>query len=63
MAYFSNCPESKQDDKTPQAGGRESPESVAERPPFDIRELERLPGPSADDPPYLDWWAVEGGGR
>lgn len=63
--FFSNHPDPGQDDKAPAAGRREGgSDPVAERPPFDTRELDRLPGPSADDPPYCDWWVVvDGDGR
>jgi len=27
--------------------------------PFDTRELERLPMPTDDDPPYRSWWALD----
>ena len=27
--------------------------------PFDTRELERLPMPTDQDPPYRSWWAVD----
>jgi hypothetical protein len=26
--------------------------------PFDTRELERLPMPTEQDPPYRSWWVV-----
>jgi hypothetical protein len=28
------------------------------RRPFDRSELEKLPPPRADDPPYRSWWVV-----
>jgi hypothetical protein len=28
------------------------------RRPFDPSELEKLPPPRADDPPYRSWWVV-----
>jgi hypothetical protein len=27
--------------------------------PFDTRELDRLPQPTDDDPPYRPWWVVD----
>lgn len=27
--------------------------------PFDTRELERLPMPTDQDPPYRSWWVVD----
>ncbi len=27
--------------------------------PFDTRELDTLPQPRDDDPPYRPWWVVE----
>jgi hypothetical protein len=31
--------------------------SVAQ--PFDLSELDRLPKPTDDDPPYRPWWVVD----
>jgi hypothetical protein len=28
------------------------------RRPFDMADLERLPSPRGDDPPYRSWWVV-----
>jgi len=28
--------------------------------PFDTSELDNLPAAQGDDPPYRDWWVVEG---
>jgi hypothetical protein len=30
------------------------------RQPFDTSDLDRLPGARHDDPPYRDWWVVDG---
>ncbi|MDC7786756.1 hypothetical protein PQJ75_08475 [Rhodoplanes sp. TEM] len=27
--------------------------------PFDTRELDKLPQPTDDDPPYRPWWVVD----
>ncbi|MFO1099164.1 MAG: hypothetical protein U1E81_13075 [Xanthobacteraceae bacterium] len=27
--------------------------------PFDLSELDRLPQPTEDDPPYRPWWVVD----
>lgn len=27
--------------------------------PFDLSELDRLPQPNDDDPPYRPWWVVD----
>lgn len=27
--------------------------------PFDLSELEKLPWPTDDDPPYRPWWVVD----
>jgi hypothetical protein len=27
--------------------------------PFDLSELDRLPQPTDDDPPYRPWWVVD----
>jgi len=29
------------------------------RRPFDMRELERLPMPTEQDPPYRSWWVID----
>jgi hypothetical protein len=33
------------------------------RRPFDRSELEKLPPPRADDPPYRSWWVVSASDR
>jgi hypothetical protein len=30
------------------------------RRPFDSSEIDRLPQPTEEDPPYRPWWIVEG---
>jgi hypothetical protein len=27
--------------------------------PFDLSELDRIPQPTKDDPPYRPWWVVD----
>jgi hypothetical protein len=36
---------------------REPSPSVAQ--PFDLSELDNLPQPTDDDPPYRPWWVVD----
>jgi hypothetical protein len=33
------------------------------RRPFDRSELEKLPPPRADDPPYRSWWVLSASDR
>jgi hypothetical protein len=38
---------------------REVPQNANEpRPPFDTADLEKLPSPRGDDPPYRSWWVL-----
>jgi hypothetical protein len=36
-----------------------SDRSHPQRQPFDTTDLARIPAPTADDPPYRNWWVVE----
>ena len=33
------------------------------RPPFDTSDLDAIPQPTDEDPPYRQWWVVELGNR
>ena len=33
--------------------------SAQKNPPFDTRELDDLPMPTEQDPPYRSWWVVD----
>jgi hypothetical protein len=52
-------------DKIDKSRGDESRRFAFEKPsrnsgrPFDTRELDSLPQPTDDDPPYRPWWVVD----
>jgi hypothetical protein len=48
------------DFETPEQHQKERHESGQhrERPPFDTSDLNQIPAPTEEDPPYRDWWVV-----
>jgi hypothetical protein len=38
---------------------REPEPGRTERRPFDDSEIEQMPRPRADDPPYQNWWVID----
>ncbi|MGD9922086.1 MAG: hypothetical protein AB7V13_11655 [Pseudorhodoplanes sp.] len=42
---------------------REMNETSERRAPFDTSELNNIPRTTDEDPPYRDWWVVDGNGQ
>jgi hypothetical protein len=56
MSYKIENPRDEQDRK--HAFDKHEPERVFAR-PFDASELDSLPQPTDDDPPYRPWWVID----
>ena len=45
-------------DKTDEKPGSSQGEQESTRHPYEASELEKLPRPTDDDPPYRSWWVI-----
>lgn len=43
-----------------QRDDRCEPDSTQARMPFDISDLDRIPETTDEDPPYRNWWVIDG---